>query len=159
MRPEIAEHLAQVSAWLDENVVSYPTPAAVTLSDIEMNWTDLSGSFALMLDNKVVPDRFVFSLEGTGWLKFFMPMFTSPLGTPASYAAVELTEETRTAMEKGLRILLPRLAGFGLHRVTGDWVHQSTLWGARVMDPTAFEQARRRIEAGGYSITVPIKQV
>jgi hypothetical protein len=159
MRPEIAEHLAQVSAWLDENVVSYPTPAAVTLTDIQMNWTELSGSSTLSLDNKVVPDRFVFSLDGTGWLKFFMPMFTSPLGAPASYAAVELTEETRLAMQVGLHILMPKLAGFGLHPRTGEWVHQSTPWRARVMDPNGFEQARQRIEAGGYSITVPTKQV
>ncbi|ABM39949.1 hypothetical protein [Polaromonas naphthalenivorans] len=159
MRPEIAEHLAQVSAWLDENVVSYPTPAAITLSDIQMNWTDLSGSFILSLDGKEVPDRFVFSLDGTEWLKFFMPMFTSPLGAPASYAAVEFTEETRVAMEDGLRILMPKLAGFGQDRVTGDWVHQSTPWEARVMDTSAFEQARQRIEVGGYSITVPTKHI
>lgn len=159
MRPEFAEQIAPVSAWLDENVVSYPTPAAVTLTGIQMNWTDLSGSFTLSLDNKVVPDRFCFSLDGTGWLKFFLPMFTSPLGVPASYAAVELTEETRVAMQEGLRILMPKLAGFGLHPVTGEWVHQSTPWRARVMDPTGFEQARQRIEAGGYSTTVPTKQI
>lgn len=158
-RPDIAEHLALVSAWLDENVVSYPTPASVTLSDIQMNWTDLSGSLIFSLDGKKVPDRFVFSLDGTGWLKFFMPMFTSPLGAPASYAAVEFTEETRVVMEEGLRILIPKLAGFGLDRVTGVWIHQSTQWQTRVMDTTAFEPARQRIETGGYSITVPTKQI
>lgn len=158
MRPELAEHFVQVSAWLSENVVSYPTPAAVTLSDIQMNWRDLSGSFLLSLDAMELPDRFVFSLDGTGWLKFFMPMFTSPLGAPASYAAIKFTEETRVAMEEGLRILMPKLAGFGLHRVTGEWVHQSTQWQMRVIDTTAFEQARQRIETGGYSITVPTQQ-
>lgn len=159
MRPEIAEHLAQVSAWLDENVIRYPLPLAVTLGDMQMNWEGLSGSFVLSLDGKAVPDRFCFSLDGTGWLKFFLPMFTSPLGAPASYAAVELTEETQVAMQEGLRVLMPKLAGFGLHPVTGEWVHQSTPWRARVMDPTGFEQAKERIEAGGYSITVPTKQI
>jgi hypothetical protein len=44
-RTEICDHIAQVKAWLDENVRMLPTPLAVTLSAFAVDWNTLAGSF------------------------------------------------------------------------------------------------------------------
>jgi hypothetical protein len=36
--------------WLEANVQHHPEPKYVALSDFEVNWNDLSGSFILSLD-------------------------------------------------------------------------------------------------------------
>lgn len=74
--------MKEVARWLDANVVSYPTPRAVTLSDFEVDWDQMSGRFYVSLDGQRIEDPFRLSLEQNGWVQFHQPMFTSPLGAP-----------------------------------------------------------------------------
>lgn len=154
VHPEIQAHLAEVAAWLDENVRVLPTPREVTLSAFEIDWNTLAGSFAVALDDETLPDRFRFDMEITGWLKFRTPMFHSPLGAPASYAAYELTSETRNAIEEALRGVLPRLHGCGLVRATGQHITQSTPLDARIVDRAEFAAAKARASRAGFEVRV-----
>lgn len=153
MNPEQIEHMAEVEAWLDENVIQYPTPAKVTLSDFQLDWQSVCGSFVLAFDEVLVSDRFKLSLGDNGRLKFWMPMFISPLEAPASYAAVEFTDDTRNAINDGLSLLIPKFAGFGLHPLTREFVSQSTPLHDRVLDPEGLEISKRLL-SGIFSVSV-----
>lgn len=153
---EIQAHIAEVERWLDDNVRVVPAPRAVTLSDFEIDWSKLTGSFTLALDGEPLPDRFRFDLEITGWLRWQMPMFHSPLGAPASYAAYEFTPETRRAIDEALRAVLPRLHGCGLVRATGQRIDQSTPLEARIVDWGAFEAAKARASASGFVVSARV---
>jgi hypothetical protein len=146
---------SEVFAWLDKNVPRYPTPQSVHLRNFEIDWKSLKGSFEIILDDTPLSERFSMSLEITGWMRFWMPMIHSPLGAPASYGAIDLTSETCDAIEKGLKQLLPRLYGVGLHPLTGAWVDADPVV-SRIPDQAAFGSARMKIESPDFSITVPI---
>lgn len=151
--PAQIQHLKQVSRWLDENVASYPTPRAITLSDFEVDWEQMSGRFYVSLDGQRIEDPFRLSLEQNGWVQFHPPMFTSPLGAPASYRAVELSEETAEILTKALRSIIPRLKPMGVDMLTGEFIGQGTPIQNRVADQGEFDVARSRIDAAGFSIT------
>ena len=153
MNSEQIAHMAQVEAWLDENVIQYPTPAKVTLSSFQLDWSNITGSFVLKFDEELVSDRFELSLGDNGRLKFSMPMFISPLGAPASYAAVEFTNDTRNAINDGLSLLMPKFAGFGLHPLTRQFINQSTPLHERVIDPEGLEISKRLL-GGRLSVSV-----
>jgi hypothetical protein len=148
--------IERVSAWFDENVRVYPTPREVTLSEFEIDWDKLAGSFRLAFDGEPLPDRFRFSLEITGWLQHQAPMFVSPLDVPASYAAVEFTDDTRRAIDDGLRATLPRLHGYGIVRESGKEIGAFTPLAERIVDRAQFESAKAKASASEYSITVCI---
>ncbi len=148
------DHIEQVRQWLEENVQSYPTPHTVTLSAFEVDWDDLSGSFRVGLDSVQLLERFRFSLSVTGKAEYYLPMFYSPLGAPCSYAAIELTEQTKTALLKGLHDTIPRLRACGLDRETGKETYFYTPVSERIKDRDQFEAARKRVEAGDYSISI-----
>lgn len=149
----IAKHIEEVSRWLGENVVSYPTPRAVTLSDFEIDWEQISGRFYVSLDGQRIDHPFRLSLEQNGWVQFHPPIFTSPLGAPASYRAVELTVETAKSLTNALRSIIPRLKPMGVDMLTGVFIGQGTPVQNRVADQGEFDIARSRIDAAGFSIT------
>lgn len=114
-----------LEGWLEANVLHHPEPKSVALSDFEINWTDLSGSFSLALDSLKVESRIKFSLDSNGWMRFWMPMFHSPMGVPASYAMFELTDATQKAIEEALKDVFGRFRPLGLNKdidrlITGD---------------------------------------
>ena len=152
--PGVRAHLEAVGQWLAENVRVYATPREVTLSGFEVDWERLSGSFELTLDNARLPERLRFHLDISGWLNFELPMFHSPLGTPASYAAVEFTPETREAITEGLRRTVPRVQGYGIVRATGREIGSSTPLAGRIVDYTEFEASKARASAADYAISV-----
>lgn len=153
MNPEKKEHLAQVKDCLKEHVIQYPTPEKITLSDFQIDWLKIDGSFVLEFDGIRISDRFKLTLGDTGRLRFYMPMFHSPLGAPASYAAQEFTDETHNAIDDGLRLLIPKFSGFGLHPMTREFIHQSTPLQERVLDPEGFEISKRLLSLA-FSVTV-----
>jgi hypothetical protein len=153
MHPQKIEHMAQVEAWLNENVTQYLTPEKVTLSDFQLDWVKVTGSFVLEFDDATVGDRFKLSLGDNGRLKLSMPVFNSPLGAPASYAAVEFTDDTRDAINDGLSLLIPKFAGFGLHPLTHEFIHQFTPLHERVLDSEGLYISKRLL-SGAFSVSV-----
>lgn len=153
---DIAEHLKEVSRWLDKNVASYPTPRAFTLSDFEVDWEQMSGSFYVCLDGKHIEDPFRLSLGQNGWVQFHLPMYTSPLGAPASYRAVDLTVDTLETLTKALRSIFPRLKPMGKDKDSGAFIGQQTAIADRVVDLDIFAAAIGRVDAMGFSLTVMV---
>lgn len=116
---EEIRHLEAVRAWLDENTVTIPEPDTVTLCDFRVDWSEWSGSFRIKFDDAFHKDRFRFSEDGTGKVRFSLPMFVSPLGAPASYPAIEISERTRKAIHQALDSTFPKITPHGRNRETG----------------------------------------
>lgn len=152
----ITEHIKEVSRWLDENVATYPTPTAITLSDFEIDLDQMSGKFYVSLDGQRMQEPFRISLAQNGWVQFHPPMFTSPLGAPASYVAIELTEETSKAIEKALQSIIPRMKAFGVDRETGVLISQKTPFADRIVDREEFYRAQELVSQAGFSITAEL---
>lgn len=148
------KHIEEVSRWLDENVCSYPTPRAVTLSDFEIDWEQMSGRFYVSLDGMRIEDPFRLSLEQNGWVQFHQPMFTSPLGAPATYRAVDLTTDTLETLTRALRSIFPRLKPMGIDKDSGAFIGQRTAIADRVVDQRMFDVAISKVDALGFALTV-----
>jgi len=119
LREEERQHLEAVWAWLDENTVTVPEPNTVTLYDFRVDWSSWSGSFRIKFDDVLHEDRFQFSDNGTGKVRFSLPMFVSPLGAPASYPALEISKRTREAIQRALDTTFPKITPHGRNRKTG----------------------------------------
>jgi hypothetical protein len=151
------EHVARVMEWYKENVKVYPTPEKVTLSEFEVDWVELSGSFRIDFDDVQVNDRFDFSLEASGWTTFHIPMFHSPLGAPASYLAILISSETENAIMEGLRATIPRIEPFGLNRKTGKETTQNTSISDRIINLSQFESVKNIVCSADYTISIITK--
>ena len=120
MNEDIKKQIAAVHAWLDKHVQVFSEPKSVTLSDFSVNWDEFSGDFRVALDAVELPFKLRFGLETSGETKFHLPMFHSPLGAPASYAAIDLTPKTLAAIKQGLHQAIPRVMAAGSNKVTGQ---------------------------------------
>lgn len=155
----IKQRTAQLTEWLANHITCYPTPTTVTLFAFKVNWQTLSGTFRLQLDNQEIhseneDEKLTFSLEQNGKVRFDLPTFCSPLGVPASYAAIELTEATSKAILKGLHATIPCVLAFGLDKTTGKQVWSDTALKERIIDKTAFELAKKIVSEVDYKITI-----
>jgi hypothetical protein len=103
-----------IAEWIHENVRSYPEPAAITLSNFEVDWKDLTGSFRLSLDNELLDKRFGFAPDSEGSPVFSTPLIHSPLTYPSTMSTVNLTEGTRDAINNALQRSVPRVKSLGL---------------------------------------------
>jgi len=157
MHESIEKHLEEVSAWLEENIKVYLEPNTVTLSSFQVDWSNFSGEFKVAFDNVVLPEDFRFGLEASGKTMFYMPMFHSPLGAPASYAAIEITENTKTAIMSGLRKTFPRLKGAGLDKETGREITFHTHPADRV-DAKILTLAKEKLTQN-YSVTIDVEKL
>jgi hypothetical protein len=147
-------HLEQVRQWLKDNVRHYSTPNKVTLYSFDVDWGELSGSFRVLLDDKELSEELTLAIDQSGKVNFYLPMFHSPLGAPASYAAIELTEITSRAILEGLRKAIPRIMGCGINRETGKEVFDYTPVQDRILDKEEFELSRKQVSSPDYSITI-----
>ena len=151
------EHVKKVQEWLEENVESFPTPGTVTLSAFQIDADRYSGSFFVSLDGNKIPDRFRFGLGSNGKPELFFPMFHSPLGAPASYAAVELTYKTETAIKNLLTEILPKMKPLGLNRGTGEMVLATTHSDSdRIVNKEEYDLIMARISKSDFSASCSI---
>ena len=146
----INEHLKLVSQWLDENVVSYPTPSSISLVEFDFNWDLMAGSFCLLIDDERLSDTFQLTLSQTGWMQFHPPMFFSPLGAPASFSAVNLTSATEDAINHALHQIFPRLKPIGLDKSSGATIWSTSPTANRINDLQEFERVRLIVSREGY---------
>jgi hypothetical protein len=103
--------------WLHENVQVFTTPQKIKLSEFQVDWENLSGSFNLTLDGVSTKERIGFSPEVSGKPSLNFPMYHSPLGVPCSYSVIQITWETQYCILKQLKMLLPRV---GYHYLEND---------------------------------------
>ena len=156
-RESLQERVAQVRAWLKENVIVPDTPSQISISDVEFDWRTMSGSFSLSLDGKKLEDRFYVGVEITGRVKYGPPMFHSPLGVPASYAAVELDDKTDAAVQEALESIFPRVRAYGWHKDIDVIIDAMTPFEERVVDKVEFDAKRQAIESDHLKVSAPVE--
>ena len=144
----------ELQIWLEENVVHFFDPKELTLFDFEVNWSNWSGKFKIRFDDFVSESSFGLGTEMTGVPKFYYPMFTSPLGVPASYAAIEITSNTHNAINEALKRTFPKLKPLGKNRDTGIQIMYNSPIEARLSREVIEETKALVVE--GYSITVQL---
>ena len=149
--------LKELQVWLAENVIDIPEPQEVTLSDFEINWSKWSGKFKVRFDEFECQYTFGLEMEITGFPKFYFPMFTSPLGVPASYRAIGITSNTDKAISEALRLTFPKLKPLGRNRVTGiEITYQSAVEDR--LSKEAIEETRSLV-IEDYSVTVRVEDM
>ncbi len=136
----VKTHLEQVREWLAKNVVVPPTPKQVTVSSIRFDWKRLSGTFVLALDNLVFQEPFDVRMDITGRPTITPPMFTSPLGAPASYAAVQMNQKTENAVIAALVQAFPKVRAYGLHKDLDLIIDGFSPFEERIIDPVEFKK-------------------
>lgn len=94
--------------WLDENVQVFSTPNKIKLSEFEIDWESLSGSFILTLDDVSTKERMGFRREVSGKPTLVFPVYHASYGIPSSYSSISITWETEYCILKQLKMLLPR---------------------------------------------------
>ena len=83
------------------------------------------------------------------------PMFTSPLGAPASYAAIELSEELNAAMRAKMREIFPTIAPLRLNRKTGvEFTMLKATVAERVIDHENYLNTVSQIESGSLRVKI-----
>ena len=103
--------------WLDDHVQVFPTPQKIKLSEFQIDWEHLSGSFNLTLDGVSTKERIGFRPEVSGKPTLDFPVHHAPYGIPSSYSSVSITWETEYCILKQLKMLLPRT---GYHYIEND---------------------------------------
>jgi hypothetical protein len=147
----------ELEAWLKDNVLIIPEPKAVTLYCFDVDWSDWSGEFRVKFDDFELDDSLSLRMEITGRPIFQFPIFTSPLGVPASFSSINITSNTEQAINEALRRTFPRLKPLGRNRGTGIEITSVSPIDARL--------SRREIEEAkllvieGYSVSVWIENL
>jgi hypothetical protein len=113
--------------WLDEHVQVFPTPQKIKLSEFQVDWESLSGSFNLTLDGVSTKERLGFCPEMSGKPKLVFPVYHAPYGIPSSYSSVKITWETEYCILKQLKMLLPRFGDGEMCDLNRNKLDDSTL--------------------------------
>ena len=140
----IQDSLSKIEGWLAEHVQRFSEPKEVELSRFGIDWDTFRGSFRLSLDGVVVFERIRFSPNASGKMSYGLPMFISPLGVPASYAAIDITPLTGRAITQGLNQAIPKLKGCGKDPNGGADITINTSPTLR-LTPEALRDAKRRL--------------
>lgn len=152
MKMNSKKHIQAVQSWLDENVVVYATPKAIEISGFQLGPNTYRGSFQVALDGVNIPEQFSFGLGSNGKPELYIPMFHSPLGAPASYARVELGDETVLAIKNLLASVLPEMKSLGFNRNTGEMIFRTTHSDSdRIVNQAAYEECMGHISRHEFS--------
>lgn len=117
---EFETHIEAIRSWLNENVIVYDDPKRLAMHHFVMKYEFLSGDFTLRVDGEDCPFEFHFNcLTATGKCTVHRPSFTSPLGAPASYAAVEIGDTLIDKMAAAITRLMPPIKPLGFDKTTG----------------------------------------
>ena len=126
--------LKELQRWLKETVVSPSNPKEICLSEFEFDEHEMCGSFCLTLDEIKLSERFDFAIEIDGKYGIYPPMFTSPLGVPASYAAIEINDETKMYIKKMIDDFFPEMRPFGIQKESKKLITSDTPMSSRVKE-------------------------
>ena len=147
----------QVAKWLADNVTVIGKVQSVILSKFTWNPERYKGEFHVTFDGVEYPRSFDFSLGGIdGRTDIYTPMFTSPLGVPAGFAAIEIPSSVMKLINHEIRTLFPRIEPFGVNRKTGKETHSGTPIHERFPDPAALLNAVETITDPGFKITIDV---
>lgn len=157
----IDDHVEAVMRWLEDHVLIFDTPRQLTIFDVQADSLNYQGSFRLKLDEVILDttrleDPFIFTLGQNGKPTWYSPMFHSPLGAPASYAAITLTDETERAIQRQLEQLLPRMRPLGLDRETGILLAYGASLEDRLLDAIEYDRCFAALPGSSHTLTLKI---
>ena len=153
----IDKHRDAVFQWLAENVESYKTPGQSDLQITDFDWKSFSGNCKLFFDGIELSSIFDIGLDITGKFGLKPPIFNSPLGAPASYAAIKLTETTYQAINAELNQFLPKMLPYGINHLTGEMIDGSTPIMKRVIETDSFINIQGPIDRAKEKVILHIK--
>jgi hypothetical protein len=147
-----------VQNWLEENVRVVTLANELTLCDFTYNPKNYSGKFSVSVDGEELEGRWSFWLYGAdGWPTVGPPMFTSPLGAPASYAAVKLSDELDAVLQAKMREIFPRISPLGLNQKTGvEFTNLNSRVADRIIDHETYHNTVSQIESGRLRVTIQL---
>lgn len=153
-RAELLAHVQEVHDWVDAHVQVIEVAERVTLRGFRWDREAArSVDFVLAIEGQG-EHRCYFGGDDDGDIRFTLPQFHSPLGAPASYPAVELSEAVDLAVRTGLRSLMPRLKPRGTDPVTGAQITTASSLADRLHVP--LETVRDRILREGLEVSVEV---
>ena len=144
----------QLQVWLEDNVLVVPEPIDVTLNNFIVDWANWTGTFSVTFDNLVFKEPLTFGVGSNGYVGFSLPAFTSPLGVPASFSAIKITENTQRAIHTALRSTFPRLKPLGRYMGTGTEITYSSPLEARITAEDV--RQTRKLVSKDFSVTVQV---
>lgn len=147
-----ASRLELVKVWLEDNVFCPPTPKEIIVHSINFDWDTLDGTFRLALDNCEIAEPFEVHIDIAGRVQWTPPMFCSPLGAPATYAAVELDSATSAAVTRALERCFPRLRGYGIYPDLGLEIYSDNPLKDRIIDSQLFEKMRKQYASKQFKL-------
>ena len=149
----IKQHLEEIRAWLDKNVTVYDDVRNVTLHTFEIDWEKLNGSFRIAVNGEECEMPFRFAcLTATGKPEVYRPMFHSPLGAPASYAAVDISERIIERMASTIGKFMPSIKPLGLDKESGKVLTFQTPQRERLPSATEIQAAKDITSQTNFSI-------
>jgi hypothetical protein len=152
--PGTKKHMEAVGRWLEAHVKRYSASNSITLFDFQIDWKIISGSFKVLFDNIECSERISFGPDVTGRPIIYLPMFTSPLGAPASYPAIEFPDKEERAILQGLYKTIPSLRPYGIDIESGKLIYVSTPIEQRIISIEEMEIAKAKLANAQYSVTV-----
>jgi hypothetical protein len=100
-----------------------------------------------------IDSRFKFVLGENGLPRLNYPMFHSPQGAPASFAAVEFGEHISSTIEGLLKEALPRMKALGYHRETDEYIFSGSREADRIISLEEFESKMAKLLQPNFEVT------
>jgi hypothetical protein len=160
-RPRLGskEHVQAVMEWVEAHERRIPPSSSVTLHAFSVDWSTFSGSFMVLFGETKCRERLSFGPSMSGRPEFYLPMFMSPLGAPASYDAIEISSEAEIAIIHGLRAAIPSLKPYGIDSESRTIIGAHTPLNQRIISLEELNLAKVRLADPQYSITAPIDKL
>jgi hypothetical protein len=149
---KLDKRLVDLQNWLTDNVQIFKKAKTVKLSDFKLEPPGYRGSFLVSLDDVPINLRFEFTLGANGLPVMNPPIFGSPLGVPASFSAVELSENITVAIKDLLKEVLPRMKALGYHRETNEYIFSGSQDANRIISLEEFETKIAKLKDPRFAV-------
>ena len=153
---KLEKRLMDLHNWLADNVQTFDKAKTVTLSDFKLEALGFQGTFIISIDDVPIDSRFKFVLGENGLPRLNYPMFHSPQGAPASFAAVEFSEHISAAIEGLLKETLPRMKALGYHRETDEYIFSSSQDTNRIFSLEEFDTKMAKLLEPNFKVSARI---
>ena len=150
---KLEKRLMDLHNWLADNVQTFDKAKTVTLSDFKLEALGFQGTFIISIDDVPIDSRFKFVLGENGLPRLNYPMFHSPQGAPASFAAVEFGEHISSTIEGLLKEALPRMKALGYHRETDEYIFSGSREADRIISLEEFESKMAKLLQPNFEVT------
>jgi hypothetical protein len=140
--------------WLNKNVLKVSKPNKLVLHSFKVDLRAFSGSFMVDVDEEALNASFSLYLGSDGKVHFGEPMFHSPMGVPASYAAIEIDSDTRLAIANSICNLFPKFRSYCFHKDLNRMIDSSSSLEDRVIDIDSLKSFESKLLDPNFKLTV-----